>query len=554
MSTPKKKIFLENKRSYSIRSKDSNCISNNKKPSKPIISKGPWKSPENQLLIDWINKNGPRNWTKCAEIIKGRTGKQCREHWNNSLNSEIKKGDWSAEEDLLIMVFHQKFNGSWKKMIPLFKSRTENSIKNRFFSQLRKIASKYIKKGKRVYSTKFGLEILLNYYELGLEQAKKHFLNKSKMSEKELEGYIKSIENKLKKNTKKGEKFIDLSSLRVNKNKPDNEIKLNESEDELTDKLNNIKNKGTARKKNKYKKIKKENSSEKEINGIDISIKIDKPEEPQIQNVEKENAKEKDKNIVYDFNKNSNNINNINNNNIKNNINNIGIFNTLNPNNNNNNNLNYGMTKIPVNNNNIYNKNYNNAYNTNLTNSSTNNIDYNTINKNGNINANNITSNYTLNNIKNDNIISNNNDKYYFKIDIPNNIIKKKSSDLSEAIKNNDFGIGNTETIPKQAPTYMDVFNKLNSYNSFTFNDNRNSGNIDQNNYMNFYPFQGFRNSNIYDDKKSFQFAPTPIADKKFSFPNFRTSESFDNFKGANLLESQFSQGGIKKCASFTSL
>ena len=103
MSTPKKKIFLENKRSYSIRSKDSNCISNNKKQSKSIISKGPWKSPENQLLIDWIKKNGPRNWTKCAELIKGRTGKQCREHWNNSLNSEIKKGDWSAEEDLLII-------------------------------------------------------------------------------------------------------------------------------------------------------------------------------------------------------------------------------------------------------------------------------------------------------------------------------------------------------------------------------------------------------------------------------------------------------------------
>lgn len=73
------------------------------------------------------------------------------------------------------MVFHKKFNGSWKKMIPLFKSRTENSIKNRFFSQLRKIASKYIKKGKREYSTKFGLQTLLNFYEMGLEEAKKHF-------------------------------------------------------------------------------------------------------------------------------------------------------------------------------------------------------------------------------------------------------------------------------------------------------------------------------------------------------------------------------------------
>ena len=95
---------------------------------------------------------------------------------------------------------------------------------------------------------------------MGLEQAKKHFLKNSSMSEKELEGYIKSIENKLKKNPKKGEKFIDLSSLRNNKNKVDNNnnnnIKLNESEDELNDNQDNIKNQETAKKKNKYKKIK----------------------------------------------------------------------------------------------------------------------------------------------------------------------------------------------------------------------------------------------------------------------------------------------------------
>ena len=375
MSTPKKKIFLENKRSYSIRSKDSNCISNNKKQSKQIISKGPWKSPENQLLIDWIKKNGPRNWTKCAEIIKGRTGKQCREHWNNSLNSEIKKGDWSAEEDLLIMVFHKKFNGSWKKMIPLFKSRTENSIKNRFFSQLRKIASKYEKKGKREYSTKFGLERLLKYYEMGLEQAKKHFLKNSNMSEKELEGYIKNIENKLKKNPKKGEKFIDLSSFRNNKNKVDNNnnnnIKLNESEDELNDNQDNIKNKETAKKKNKYKKIKRENSTEKVLNDIDITIKLDNQEETQIQNIEKKETKDIGNNIPNDCNNNKNN---------------IDKFNALNPINNNNNNPNNGMTKIPINNNNNHNSNFNNTNYTNFnTNFSTLNIDNNMLNKNENL-------------------------------------------------------------------------------------------------------------------------------------------------------------------------
>ena len=94
-----------------------------------MMVKGPWSKEEDELLKNWIEKVGPKSWTKCAENIPGRTGKQCREHWNNSLNSNIIKGNWSSEEDLLIMVFYQKYNGSWKKMIPIFKSRTENSIK-----------------------------------------------------------------------------------------------------------------------------------------------------------------------------------------------------------------------------------------------------------------------------------------------------------------------------------------------------------------------------------------------------------------------------------------
>ena len=106
--------------------------------------KGPWSQNEDKLLIDWVQKHGPKFWAKCAETIKGRNGKQCREHWNNSLNNDIIKGKWSTEEDLFIMVFYKKLDKSWKKMIPLFKSRTENAIKNRFYSQLRKIKATII--------------------------------------------------------------------------------------------------------------------------------------------------------------------------------------------------------------------------------------------------------------------------------------------------------------------------------------------------------------------------------------------------------------------------
>ena len=132
--------------------------------------------------------------------------------------------------------------------------------------------------------------------------------------------------------------------------------------------------------------------------------------------------------------------------------------------------------------------------------------------------------------------------------------MNKKSSDLSDFLKNNEnFGMDNSENVPK-LPTHMDVFNKLNSFNSITFNDNRVSGNIEQNNFMNFNPFQPFRNNSFYDDKKSSQYIPTPIAEKKISFPMIRPSESFDLPKGSNFYDTQLSQGGFKRIASFTSI
>jgi len=39
---------------------------------------------------------------KVSLIIKGRSGKQCRERWFNNLNPNVKKGNWTAEEDQII--------------------------------------------------------------------------------------------------------------------------------------------------------------------------------------------------------------------------------------------------------------------------------------------------------------------------------------------------------------------------------------------------------------------------------------------------------------------
>ena len=186
------------------------CLHRWTKILQPGLVKGPWTAQEDAKLYEWVKKQGPTKWTLCSEIIPGRSGKQCREHWNNSLNPDVKKGLWSSEEDYLIMIFYKKYDGSWKKIIPIFKNRTENSIKNRFFSQLRKIASSFIHSKEKKFSAKIKLDQLLQYLDIASKKAKEKFLKDKPMNEKELENYIDEIDQKLIKSTQKNN-FLSLN-------------------------------------------------------------------------------------------------------------------------------------------------------------------------------------------------------------------------------------------------------------------------------------------------------------------------------------------------------
>ena len=166
-------------------------------------NKGPWSKKEDKLLFDWIKKNGEQSWHECARFISGRTGKQCREHWKNCLNPELKKGEWTLEEDLLIMLSYTKYKGSWREMIHLFEGRTENSIKNRFFSQLRKIALNDWNNYEKKRSSKFNLDFLLKYLEQGIKSAKLSYMRKNRMNQEEFKKYLNQLELRMKKSRNK---------------------------------------------------------------------------------------------------------------------------------------------------------------------------------------------------------------------------------------------------------------------------------------------------------------------------------------------------------------
>lgn len=108
---------------------------------KETLKKGNWSQHEDNILLKWVKENGPYQWTNCAKLIKGRCGKQCRERWVNTLDPNVKKGNWSDEDQSNIFESLRIYFTSWSSIAKNINGRTENAIKNYFYSSIRRLRS-----------------------------------------------------------------------------------------------------------------------------------------------------------------------------------------------------------------------------------------------------------------------------------------------------------------------------------------------------------------------------------------------------------------------------
>ncbi|CAN4081671.1 unnamed protein product [Withania somnifera] len=103
------------------------------------VKKGPWTPEEDILLVSYVQEYGPGNW----RAIPTKTGlhrcsKSCRLRWTNYLRPGIKRGNFTDQEEKIIIQLQALLGNKWAAIASYLPERTDNDIKNYWNTHLKK--------------------------------------------------------------------------------------------------------------------------------------------------------------------------------------------------------------------------------------------------------------------------------------------------------------------------------------------------------------------------------------------------------------------------------